>query len=441
MIWEYTEITITIWAACVLFLFFLERRTYFEIRLLCASVSMTGIVLVGGFLLPAVSGAVLPTGITLMGYLTLCAGFLYACADITVKDAIYGGCWVMITQQIAYEAAYLLFSLIEVNHPVAVVGYTLMVYAVIYGVAAVTILRYMPEEGHYQVGPRQLVSSLVLMGVFEILFEFLQAEPVTGFASIRVWNLLLVQCYCVTILYFQNTMFKKSAMKQELETLNQFWHQQKEQYELSRETIALINHKCHDLKHQIAALRAISSPKEQEAYLHEIEESVQIYDSMVKTGNEVLDTVLTEKSLFCAASQIKINCIADGRRMNVFDPIDLYTIFGNAVDNAVEGVKKLSRQEMRIIDVLVYVRKQFLIINIMNPMERPLEFDREGELPLSTKEKNGYHGFGLRSIRLLVEKYNGFMKIDTENGIFSLKMLIPLDQDGEATTCDRTETT
>ena len=181
-------------------------------------------------------------------------------------------------------------------------------------------------------------------------------------------------------------------------------------------------------------MRAITSPEERDKYLREVEDSVQIYDSIVKTGNEVLDTVLTEKSLFCTASSIKINCIADGRQMDIFDPVDLYTVFGNAIDNAIESVKQLENQEMRMIDVLVYVRKQFLIINIMNPLGRRLEFD--GDLPVSTKARNGYHGFGLKSIRYTVEKYNGFMKIDTEENIFSLKILIPIAGKKAA---DRTE--
>ena len=106
----------------------------------------------------------------------------------------------------------------------------------------------------------------------------------------------------------------------------------------------LINHKCHDLKHQISAMRAITSPEEREKYLREVEDSVQIYDAIVQTGNEVLDTVLTEKSLFCAANNIKINCIVDGRQMDIFEPVDLYTIFGNALDNAIESVRQLEKQ-------------------------------------------------------------------------------------------------
>lgn len=348
--------------------------------------------------------------------------------------AVYCAAWAIISQQIAHESAFIVLRSMGIGGQLSAIGYMVVIYAVIYGMAGITIVRYMPENGVYQVGPRQLSSALFLLIVFEILFGFLRSGGGIPYPDVRVWNILLIQCYCVLILYLQNTLFKKSAMKQELDILNQLWHQQKEQYELSQETITLINRKCHDLKHQIAAMRAITSPEERDKYLREVEDSVQIYDSIVKTGNEVLDTVLTEKSLFCTASSIKINCIADGRQMDIFDPVDLYTVFGNAIDNAIESVKQLENQEMRMIDVLVYVRKQFLIINIMNPLGRRLEFD--GDLPVSTKARNGYHGFGLKSIRYTVEKYNGFMKIDTEENIFSLKILIPIAGKKAA---DRTE--
>ena len=69
----------------------------------------------------------------------------------------------------------------------------------------------------------------------------------------------------------------------------------KGQYQLSKETIELINHKCHDLKHQVQAIRAVKDEKERETYLEKIEKSVQIYSAIVRTGNEILDTILTEK--------------------------------------------------------------------------------------------------------------------------------------------------
>lgn len=419
MMWFVSELNLTIWAACILYMWPLKHRPRYGLRLFA-------MVLAGSAAL-TVTSIFLPDHIILQAscHFLLCAAGVCFCCAVPVGDAVYCATWAMITQQVAYEITYLMTEQLRISHPALMLGGTLLVFAGIYAVAGVTIVRYMPEQGVYHVGPRQLSSAMFLLVVFELLFSFLREGDRSGGSDMMyIWNVMLVQCYCVTILYLQNTLFKKSAMKQELDTLNQLWHQQKEQYELSRETISLINHKCHDLKHQIAAMRAITSPEEREKYLREVEDSVQIYDSIVKTGNEVLDTVLTEKSLFCAANNIKINCIADGRRMDVMDPVDLYTVFGNALDNAIESVKQLENREMRMIDVLVYVRQQFLMINIMNPIGNRVEF--EGELPVSTKTKNGYHGFGLKSIRHTVGKYNGFMKIDTAENIFSLKILMPL---------------
>lgn len=428
--WILAELCITLWLACAVYLLPLKRKEHFFLRagtgIVCGSLILIVVHIFLGR--PGLMGSMSSILEVFVCFL-LSTAFLYACAPMELGGAMYCAAWALMTQQIAYELWYVLQVWFPAKSQYLVFAGSLLTYAVVYVLAGISIARSIPEAGTYRVGPRQLISAIVLLAVFEKLFEVLELGKNAGYWNPSVSGVLLIQVYCVTILYLQSALFKKSAMRRELDTLNQLWHQQKAQYELSRETIALINHKCHDLKHQIAAMRSIQSPEERDRYLREVEDSVQIYDAIVKTGNEVLDTVLTEKSLLCAANQIKINCIADGRRMDVMDPVDLYTVFGNAIDNAIESVRKLERAEMRLIDVIVYVRRQFLIINIMNPIGGSLHFE-EG-LPVTTKAKNGYHGFGLKSIRHIAEKYNGFMKIDTEQNIFSLKMLIPL-QEGDS---------
>ena len=205
--------------------------------------------------------------------------------------------------------------------------------------------------------------------------------------------------------------------------MNMLWKKEQEQYELSKENIALINQKCHDLKHQIRAIRYMNK-EEIDAYLNEMEESIEIYESIVKTGNEVLDTILTEKSLYCKERGITVSCVADGSQMGFINTIDLYAILGNALDNAIEAVEKFYYQEERQIDVMIYRQQQFLVINIINPMKEKLVFDED--LPRTTKADRFHHGFGLRSIRYLVKKYDGNLNVSEEDGCFSLKILIPI---------------
>ena len=228
---------------------------------------------------------------------------------------------------------------------------------------------------------------------------------------------------CIVILYLQNELFKKSDMKQELQLMNLLWKMEQEQYHLTKENIALINQKSHDLKHQIKALRK-ASKEEYDKYLDEMEDSVRIYEAIVKTGNDVLDTILTEKSLYCKDREIQVSCVAEGKQMDFVNTIDLYAILGNALDNAIEAVEKFEEREKRQIDVLIYRKQNFLVINIMNPIPERLVY--EEEIPVTTKGDRKFHGFGLRSIQYLVRKYDGVVNISEEDGCFSLKILMPI---------------
>lgn len=98
---------------------------------------------------------------------------------------------------------------------------------------------------------------------------------------------------------------------------------QQEHYKIAKESIDLINRKSHDLKHQIRALRK-ADKAELDRYLGEIEDSVEIYEAIVKTGNDVFDTMLTEKSLYCKKHNIQVTCVADGSQLGFIDTIDLY---------------------------------------------------------------------------------------------------------------------
>ncbi len=144
--------------------------------------------------------------------------------------------------------------------------------------------------------------------------------------------------------------------------MERMWYQQKKQYEIAKDQMQVIDRKCHDLKYQVAAMRHIENPTEREKNLKELEQSIRIYDSIVKTGNEILDTLLSEKSLICEARDITIHCVIDGKKLFFMDSIDIYALFGNAIDNAIECVEKFSEKEMRFIDICVAEKQHFLYI-------------------------------------------------------------------------------
>ena len=172
--------------------------------------------------------------------------------------------------------------------------------------------------------------------------------------------------------------------------------------EISRETIEVINTKCHDLRKMISSTFMKEGIKDG---ISEITKKLDIYGSIVETDNKALDLVLTEKSLYCENNDIKLTVIADGAELDFLSDMDIYSLFGNALDNAIEAVMQLET-EKRTVGVIVRSVGNMVSVNIYNPFAGKLETDTDG-FPVTTKDNADFHGFGIKSIRRIAEKYNG----------------------------------
>ena len=213
-------------------------------------------------------------------------------------------------------------------------------------------------------------------------------------------------------------------IRRELEAVQNVLQNQYIQYQQSRESIELINRKYHDLKHQIAALRAEPDAERRSAWLDEMESDINTYEAQNKTGNQVLDVLLTGKSLYCQKHDIHLTTVADGTVLAGVSPMDLCTLVGNALDNAIESVKKIEDKEKRLIHVAVSRQKNFALLRFENCFEGELTF--ENGLPRTTKGNTDYHGYGLKSIRRTAQKYGGTVTVNTRKNWFELKILLPL---------------
>lgn len=354
--------------------------------------------------------------------------FLYTCWEISLSVALYNMIWAVSLWQLLLEVWKVtqLFGkeAFELN-VFAEVFTMILLFIGSYIVCIKTIAKWMPNDRKKKIGPRQTLSAVLIFFVIEMLSYAPGLRSIDHY-SVEWGFLYLSQMMCIVILYLQNELFKKSDMKQELELMNLLWKMEQEQYRLTKENIALINQKSHDLKHHIRAMRK-ASQEEIDKYLDEMEENVQIYEAIVKTGNDVFDTILTEKSLYCKNRGIQVTCVADGSQMEFINTVDLYALLGNAMDNAIEAVEKFQEVEKRQIDVMIYRQENFLVMNVINPIPERLVYDEE--LPITTKSDRKVHGFGLRSMQYIVKKYDGFLNISEEDGCFSLKILMPIPRE------------
>lgn len=409
------------WASGVVFSYPLKKRKNFKVRI----IGFVGIILIYSFVFQFVwNGTVqMELWFRLLSGLAMVL-FLYMGWESNISTAVYNAVWAIAVWQLLTEVwaaiEFVGVSFWEQYPYMSIIGMILL-FTLNDVIVAKTIGKWMLIDRR-KVGPRQLASAVLIFLIIEILAMSSEIRHISNYSS--EWKVLYIsQLLLIVILYMQNELFKKSVMRQELEIMNLLWKNKQEQYELTKENIAFINQKCHDLKHQIHALRKLDK-EEFEKYLCEMEGSVQIYESIVKTGNDVFDTILTEKSLYCKERQIKVCCVADGSQMDFIETIDLYAILGNAMDNAIEAVDKFAEPEKRQIDVMIYRQQNFLVMNFINPVAEKLVYE-EG-LPVSTKGDRKYHGFGLRSMSHFVKKYDGFLNISEEDGCFSLKIMIPI---------------
>lgn len=234
-------------------------------------------------------------------------------------------------------------------------------------------------------------------------------------------HLLSILAAIVTLVMGIIFFLKKSAEK-EISALKQFLHQEREQYRIEKTVIDTINIKCHDLKHQLMALNGILPSSE----LSELEKAVDVYDSVFETESHALNVVLTTKGLLCENKGITFTCIADGGLLSFMSDTDIYSLFGNILDNAIEASDKIEVKEKRLISMTIQQQQCCVVIHAENYFaETPLMVNG---VPQTSKTNTKYHGFGIPSIKMLVEKYKGSLKIAVKEEVYELDIVFPLDK-------------
>ena len=112
--------------------------------------------------------------------------------------------------------------------------------------------------------------------------------------------------------------------------------------------------------------------------------------------------------------------MVDGKALKFLSEIDIYSLFGNILDNAIEACEKLDESE-RYIGLKVYKQNSFVIINVINPFSGKIK--KENGNIITTKNDKISHGYGLKSIKYVVDKYDGKIDINDRKNIFYLTIL------------------
>ena len=171
-IWTYVELAVSLWAACVLYIIPLKHRPNFRMRLGPGDGGDLRCGCGGSLVEDGISGSDRSGGGIHVGRFSAELPVYLLSRGHAPGAAVYCAAWAIISQQIAHESAFIVLRSMGIGGQLSAIGYMVVIYAVIYGMAGITIVRYMPENGVYQVGPRQLSSALFLLIVLKSCLAF-----------------------------------------------------------------------------------------------------------------------------------------------------------------------------------------------------------------------------------------------------------------------------
>lgn len=348
-------------------------------------------------------------------------GAIFICFDVSLWSAMFLSSSGYILQNIASCLKALLhhseyFGKLMASTP-GVLFMDLVIYGGV-GLAAFFIFRSYTEKGEGQFNNR-------LKAVFSVIVLFVCAgiirmEGILGLPDSastygmkdRVYQIL---CSCF-ILALQYGILERADMSRQMDAMRELIHQQRVQFETSKQNAQLVNEKYHDLKKMLNDFRGRLSNEQIDA----LQQRIGGMTAVARTGNEILDVLLMEKAVLCTQKEIQITCYASESDLDFVEDIDLYFLMNNLLTNAMEATEKLPVGE-RFITINVSRSGDMALVHMENSCEGPVEM--ENGLPKSQGDPR-YHGFGMKSVARLVDKYDGSLAVKYMDRVFCVDMTL-----------------
>ena len=230
----------------------------------------------------------------------------------------------------------------------------------------------------------------------------------------------IIGCLVVLFALYHMLAYTETDLKEEL--FSTMYRQERAQYEQFRQNVDYINARHHDLKHILTLIQNDRAGAER--MLGDVTENVAFLQSEIDTGDETLDNILTDRYMRCVQKGIEFHLMTDGTTFEWIDTVDLYLIFCNMLDNAIEYLETVEGEKSLAIGIKTV--RQMIFIHQENGLYDSLR--TEDGIPISTKGEAHDHGFGIRSIIATAERYGGSVSVSAQDGRFSMDILLQKPQ-------------
>lgn len=368
---------------------------------------------------------------SMMVIVGLLFGYIYICNDFSLREAgfycvkafINGEFAASMCWQIYYYLRYVRGMDGEHLRWVELV----LVYAVIFAILTLIELNLKKDLEELHITRRELLVVIIIAASVFAMSNLSYLDQNGLFSGSFVMDIFIIRTLVdlsgIAVLYAYHIQVKEVQIRFEKDALHNIMEMQYKNYQLSKENIDMVNQKYHDLKHQINILKTQSYTGKSTSYLEKMEREIRVYETQNKTGNQILDAVLTNKAMICQNKEIELKFIVDGEALSFMDDMDVSALFGNMLDNAIESAEKQQEKQKRLIWLYVTREKQFVRIRTENYCDEKIHF--KNGMPVTMKKDRRLHGYGMKSIKSTVEKYHGSVVAAQENNWFELKILLP----------------
>lgn len=266
-----------------------------------------------------------------------------------------------------------------------------------------------------------VITAIFLIALIAFFFDTLSHLNLnqTGDVLHYISLVVLPGLFILIFLYVKNTMYLREQEQRDKIQIAQL-QQQYSYYQEKMKDEERVRSIYHDLKNHLLVMESRQNTEETRQMAETLRSQIADYEDYVHTGNEFLDIILKDKAAKAREKQIDFSTLVDFKGMDFIEPLDISTIFGNAIDNAMEASERLP-EDQRLVTVKAERVRDMLIITVENntlPGTQPAEG--------TTKKDRFVHGFGIPNIKKAVEKYDGQCSFRQEDGTYLLKILIPI---------------
>ena len=276
--------------------------------------------------------------------------------------------------------------------------------------------------------PNFLFFSFFLVISADVFNVFVQFHEDFNNAS----DLVKMVCHFYSFLVSLASLFllysftRMNRLEQDTHDVELLLENEKKRMIQENNNIEVINRKVHDLKHMMNIFSSSLSDEERDKEILDINQVLLNFEENIHTGNKALDNVLITRKRLCDKENISLSLITDGNALCFMDYVDILSLFSNLLDNAIDGVKRLNIDNKKHISLKVEKNLNQVFIHIENDCLDDIKFDGDN-LPITSSNDKIQHGYGVKSIRYLTQKYHGNLNIYVSEHKFIVDILIPTE--------------